>query len=119
MIDTPGTHHPPELVGFCLLIRRFFPMSDNRITVTGRVSWLKKETALGFCLLYFSLTPEPKSHHAEVLRVCGEIWGPQLAMAEQVEEGSLVTLIGCLKGPDPSATVQLPRLDLEQVLEVA
>jgi hypothetical protein len=91
----------------------------RRLTVTGRVSRLNKGSAHGICGLSFWLTVERAPRPTKVLRVCGEIWGPQLAMAEQIEEGSLVTLIGCLKEPDLAATIQLPGLDLEQVLEVA
>ena len=93
-------------------------VSNFRRTVTGLVSWLNKSTAHGTCNLSFWLTIDRGPRPSKVLSVCGEVWGPQLTMAEQIEEGSVVTLIGCLKDPDPSATVQLPRLDLEQVLEV-
>lgn len=92
----------------------------RRRTITGRVSRLiDKGTAHGVCGLSFLLTVSRAPRPAMVLRVCGEIWGPQLAMAERMQEGSIVTVIGCLKEPDRAAVVQLTRLDLEQVLEVA
>jgi len=94
-------------------------MSKRSITIVGRVSRLSKNTAQGICCLSFWLTVEQGPHLTKVLRVCGEIWSSQLVMAEQIEEGSLVTLIGCLKEPDPAAMIQLPGFDLEQVLEVA
>lgn len=101
---------------------------DRRLTVVGRVTQLSKNTAHGACFLSFVLTIERWSSLAccsetlrsnKVLRVCGEIWGSQLAMAEQIEEGSVVALTGCMKEPDPTAMIPLPRLDLEQVQGVA
>jgi hypothetical protein len=89
-----------------------------RLRVTGQVSRLNKGGARGICGLSFWLTIERAPRPTKVLRVCGEIWGSQLSMAEQIEEGSVVTLIGCLKGPDLAASIQLPGFDLEQVLEV-
>ena len=92
----------------------------RRLTVTGRVSRLSKDIVLGFSgYLSFWVTVEQAPHPTKVLRVSGEIWGPQLAMAEQIKDGSVVTLIGCLKAPDLGAMIQLPGFDLEQVLEVA
>ena len=91
----------------------------SRLTITGRVSRLiDKGTAHGVCGLSFLLTVGRAPRPTMVLRVCGEIWGPQLAMAEQIQEGCIVTVIGCLKRPDLAAVVQLTRLDLEQILEV-
>lgn len=92
----------------------------SRLTITGRVSRLiDKGTAHGVCGLSLHLTVQHVTWDAPMtLKVCGEIWGPQLAMAERIQEGSIVTVIGCLKGPDLASVVQLNRLDLEQVLEV-
>jgi hypothetical protein len=92
---------------------------DRRLTVVGRVTRLSKNTAHGACFLSFWLTVDRAPRPTKVLRVCGEIWGSQLAMAEQIEEGSVVTLTGCIKDPDPTAVIPLPRFDLEQVLGVA
>lgn len=92
----------------------------RRLTVTGRVSRLTKHTSLyGTCVLLFWLTIERSPRTTKVLRCGGEIWGPQLALAEQVHEGAIVKLVGCLKPADLSAAVQLTGFDVEQVLEVA
>lgn len=86
--------------------------------VTGRVSRLRKDTSLGVCGLYFWLTVERAPRPTKVLRCCGEVWGPQLAAAEQVQEGSIVKVSGCFKGSDPGAVDRQPCFDLERLLEV-
>lgn len=96
----------------------------RRLTVAGRVSRLTKHSGHGTCALVFWLTiersPRERSPRpTKVLRCCGEIWGPQLALAEQIQEGTMVKLVGCLKPADLSAAVQLTGFDVEQVLEVA
>lgn len=101
------------------LIHEDVDVCFRRLTVTGRVSRLNKGTAHGICGLSFWLTIERAPRPTKVLRVCGEIWGSQLAMAEQIEEGSVVALTGCIKEPDPTAMIPLPGFDLEQVLGVA
>ena len=90
----------------------------RRLIVTGRVSQLRKDTSFGVCGLYFWLTVERMPRPTKVLRCCGEIWGPQLAIAEQVQEGSIMKVSGCFKGPDLTAAVQLSRFDLEELLKV-
>ena len=92
----------------------------RRLTITGRVTRLiTKDCTGGTGLLYFLLTVERSNRPDKVLRVCGEIWGPQLAMAEQIQDGVVVKLVGCLKEPS-SLTAAAPLLgfDLEQLLEV-
>lgn len=95
----------------------------RRLTVAGRVSRLTKHSGYGIwhgtCALVFWLTIERSPRPAKVLRCRGEIWGPQLALAEQIQEGTMVKLVGCLKPADLSAAVQLTGFDVEQVLEVA
>lgn len=92
----------------------------RRLTITGQVTRLFiKDCIEGQCLLYFLLTVKRSNKPDKELSVSGEIFGSQVAIAKWIETGSIVKLVGCLKEPDLAATMlQLPRLDLEQLLEV-
>lgn len=69
--------------------------------------------------LFFDLTVNRSLRSPKVFRVCGEVWGAeQRILASRIRTGGQVMVIGCVKGPDPAAMVQLPRLDLERLVEV-
>lgn len=96
----------------------------KRRTIIGRVSRLQPmvtstvgdQTTYG---LSFDLTVYRSPRSPKVFRVCGEVWGAeQSILASRIREGSQVMVIGCVKSPDPAAMVQLPRLDLERLVEV-
>ncbi len=93
-------------------------------TIIGRVSRLRKDVSIvgdrTVCSLFFDLTVNRAFRSPKVLRVCGEVWGAeQSILASRIREGSRIMAIGCVKGPDLGAMVQLPRLDMERLLEVA
>jgi hypothetical protein len=96
----------------------------KRRTLIGRVSRLRKDASFAGPQanygLFFDLTVNRSLRSPKVFRVCGEVWGAeQSILASRIREGSQVMVIGCVKSPDPAAMVQLPRLDLERLLEVA
>lgn len=91
----------------------------RRLTITGQVSELiSKNTSFDCCLLYFLLTVDRSPRLSKVLRAIGEVGGIQLAAAERIRKGSIVTLTGCLKEVDPFAVPKLNGFDLEHLLEV-
>lgn len=93
-------------------------------TLTGRVSHLRKGVGANdyttCCRLYFNLTVTRILRSPKTFRVCGVVFGAeQSILASQIRNGSQITVIGFVKGPDLGAMIQLPRLDLERLARVA